>query len=94
MLQLSDYFKASLDNKCTTYDVRECTNRNYLSNVDFNTWLLTSVAENTYEVYYLNEIIYHKKASSSNKVYPVIYLSSDIILSEGDGSFENMYKLK
>lgn len=93
LLQLSDFYKASLSG-CSWYGAPECTNRNYLSESMMNTWLLTPVKENTYEVYSLNDSISYKKASGINRVNPVIYLTKDSIISSGDGSIDNMYTIK
>ena len=94
LLQVSDYYNSSLEQKCSWYGAPECVNRNYLSKSDINTWLLTPVLENTHEVYYLNSSISSKKASSSNKMYPVIYINGDVVVSGGSGTQEDMYIIK
>ena len=94
LLRVSDYPKASLDSGCTRYDAAECTNRNYFAGSGINTWLLTAVADNTYEVYIINGTVYTKKASLGNKVYPVIYLTGNTIISSGDGSGSNEFIIK
>lgn len=94
LLVVSDYRRASLDNECTRYDNPSCTNRNYFSGSDIDTWLLTAVSDNNYEAYYLSTTVNVSRASSSKKVYPVVYITKDSIVLEGDGTYDNLYRIK
>lgn len=95
LLRVSDYSKASLDSGCVRYDYPECSNRNYFTNSEIATWLLTAVADNTYQVYTLSSSgIVETRASSTKKIYPVIYLDKDVVVIQGDGSVENPYIVK
>ena len=94
LLQVSDYVRSSLDEKCVNYNSPECTNRNYLSSEEVSTWLLTTNSENTYEVYVLNEEIDTKKASLSNSIQPVIFLTRKSIILKGTGSKNDPYIIK
>lgn len=94
LLVISDYTRASLDRECTRYDVPSCINRNYFSRSDIDTWLLNAVSDNNYEVYYMSGNIGVARASMNRKVYPVIYLSNDTMVLDGDGTYKNIYKVK
>ncbi len=95
LLRVSDYPKASLDSGCISYDSAECSNRNYFTNSSINTWTLTTVSDNTYEAYTLyTGGIMKKRASKSNRINPVIYLDSDVIIISGDGTVDNPYIIK
>lgn len=95
LLRVSDYPKASLDEGCLRYDYAECSNRNYFSISGISTWLLTTVADNTYQAYLMNgSNITAARASKSNKINPVIYLDSDVGIISGDGSVDNPYVIK
>lgn len=94
LLVVSDFKKASLDENCTRYDDKSCINRNYLSNSEINSWLLTTVSDNTYEAYYIDEEVEITKANRIRNVYPVIYLSKNTIVLDGKGTADNPYKIK
>ena len=94
LISTSDYTKASLDNECIRFDSPSCINRNYLSSSSISTWLLTPVSDNNYEVYSLYGKVKKDYANSENEVLPVVYLSKDTIVIDGDGTIKNMYKIK
>lgn len=95
MLRVSDYKIASLDNNCVRYDSKECINRNYLSSSEnIYTWLLTSVGDNTYEVYYLDKKIDYARANVEKRVLPIIYLTKDTIIKSGTGKTSDSYIIK
>lgn len=94
LLKVSDYPRASLDFGCTRYDALDCSNRNYFVGSGIDTWLLTTVSDNTYEVYTLNNGIGYNKAYKLNRINPVVFITKDAIVSSGDGSASNEYILK
>ena len=95
LLTASDYKNASLAENCTKLDSNECSNYNYLSNIEeFNTWFLNSSSADTYKVYYLQETINISNASNTKKINPVIYITSKSIVSEGKGTQKNPYIIK
>ena len=95
LLRVSDYPKASLDSGCTLYSALECTNRNYFAITgSINTWLLTRVLDNSYEVYTLAGGIDYDQAYRNKKICPVVYLSKSVIVSSGDGSYDDNYIIK
>lgn len=94
LLRVSDYPRASLDSGCTRYDAPDCSNRNYFVGSGIDTWLLTSVSDNSYQVYLLDNGIDYNRAYKLNKINPVIYITKDAIVNGGDGSASNEYVLK
>ena len=75
------------------YDNSECTNRNYISD-EVSTWLLTSVADNTYEVYMLDGEIDYTRAARTHKIQPIVFLVKDALISSGNGTYEKPYVIK
>ncbi len=95
LLRVSDYPKASLDEGCLRYDYDECSNRNYFSSSGISTWLLTTVSDNTYQVYLMDGAnIVFTNASKSSRINPVIYLDSDVVIISGNGTVDNPYLIK
>lgn len=91
----SDYGRASLDPRCTRLDSMECINQNYLSDMSkTKTWFLTTSSENSYDVFYLSKTILSKKAAYEYYIEPVIYITSDSIVSLGDGNISSPYTIK
>ncbi len=94
LLNASDFQNASLDSKCLNLSDYECGNYNYLSDLDFNTWLLNSSSQNTYKVFYLSGTIKETLASVNKKINPVVYLSNKTLVTSGKGTLEEPYILK
>ena len=62
-----------------------------------NTWLLSSSAGTSSNVFYANSDGYlygYDRSLYSLGIRPVVYLKSDIQIFDGDGSLDNPYKLK
>ena len=93
LLRITDYQRASLGDGCVVYDDAECTNRNYLSDIG-STWLLTTVADNTYQAYTLSSYITYKKASLKQTIKPVVFLVKDAYITSGNGTYEKPYQIK
>lgn len=94
LLNATDYKNASLDNNCTTLSSNECINRNYLADDNVNTWLLNPSSQDTYRVLYLYNTLGTSYASSERRINPVIYLSSKVITSKGNGTMDDPYVIK
>ena len=53
---------------------------------------LTGILDNTYEIYRVrNEEVTNAKASSGSRLYPVIYINSKTIYSDGTGTYNDPY---
>ena len=95
LLTATDYQNASLDTKCSKLLSQECSNYNYLSDKEnISTWLLNIFSENTYEAFYLNNIVYKTTASNYSNINPVIYITSKSIISNGKGTINSPFIVK
>lgn len=91
LIDVVDYSNASLDSECTSIDSMSCNNYNYLQEIGLSTWTLNSVADNSYEVYYLGSgIIRSQKASKYDTYNLVIYLDGNEKVS-GSGKKDKPY---
>ena len=70
------------------------TNYNYLNSDNISTWLLNAYEKNTYEVLYLNKRISKVNANDSNSINPVIYLSRNVIIKNGNGTQIKPFTIK
>ncbi len=89
LLQLNEYFLASLDSNCTNINSTACINYNYLATLS-PYWTLTGNSENTYQVYKIDYTPSSSNASSSAMNRMVINISSNTTVS-GEGTEENPY---
>lgn len=95
LINVSDYINASLDSKCFGFSSKECQNRNYLnSSVYLNSWLFMTVSDNTYQSYVMSKTLSYLVASEKYTINPVIHLSSDVVIINGDGEEKNPYQIK
>lgn len=91
LIQLNEYFNASLDENCLTKDIDSCQNYNYLSR---STWSITPYNGDTSRVWVSSSSVFKSYASNSRRVLPVVTLKSDTILNRGDGTENNPYIIK
>lgn len=96
LMNISDYLYATLDPNCTNPYQAQCTNRNYLvSTAYISTWTMNTVLENNYQVYkFISGNIVTSSAADSHYINPVVYLSSDTIISGGNGTNQTPYIVK
>ena len=96
LLTAADYINASLDTKCVNTLSESCQNYNYLSDFEYDWWLVTADASNTYDVYNVNEHagIEAKHSSSGASLRPVVHLKSSTYYSSGDGTAKKPYRVK
>ncbi len=93
LLQLNEYFLASLEQNCNNIYNYQCKNYNYLSQID-SAWSITADASNSYKVYRIYEFPTLTNASSTAQLRVVTTVSSDIIFTEGNGSIDKPYVIK
>ena len=91
LIQVNEYFLASLESNCNKVEDISCTNYNYLANLPSSTWTITASADNTYQVYKLYEEVYSSTASNSSGIMLVAHLHNNILYSSGDGTLTNPY---
>ena len=95
LIQVNEYLYASIDPGCTTGQSPECGNYNYMMNISTTITTQTACEENTHQVYKLSGgVVSATNASSSFRVYPVIYLNSGVLYKSGNGSMNNPYILR
>lgn len=94
LMNISDYGAATLDVNCNNPEQEQCTNRNYLSIPNINTWTMNSVEGSTSEMYVFSiGILSSEEAYSMQKINPVIYLSSKVV-AHGKGTLEEPFIVK
>lgn len=95
IIQLNEYARASIDQNCKTINDKACTNYNYMKKIGSSIRTITAVADNTYQIYYINNgIASVTRASNSFSIYPVIYIDELSVYTSGDGTLENPYIIK
>lgn len=92
----SEYARIGLDSDCTSIFTRSCKNYNYISSLIIDSiWTLSSVAENTYENFCIdNGMIETKPTMRKYKVLKSFNISGDNIYVSGDGSLNSPYVIK
>lgn len=93
LLQVNEYMLASIEPTCKNLYDSQCTNYNYLANIN-NMWTLTPNSKNTYQVYKIAGYVYSNNASVNAQPRFVITISSDALFNEGNGTEENPYIIK
>lgn len=91
LLQVNEYINASLDPSCVSAESLTCANYNYLSTFKSTFWSITTVKENSYDVYKLGSKISDTTASSTATPKVVITISGDVTFSKGNGTLEKPY---
>lgn len=94
LLQVNEYFAASLDPNCTGVASLSCTNYNYLARLDSSTWTLTADKDSTYKAYKLDYGIELSNTSNYTGISIVAHISSEALYKSGDGSLNDPYTLK
>ena len=95
LINITDFAKASLDAECVSLNSRSCRNYNYLHYLNFSSWTLNGVSNNTYEVYYLeNGDLYYQEANRYEFYNLVFYLDSGEIVKSGNGSKDKPYVIE
>lgn len=95
-INIEDYYLISTSGKCLATNDKECNNYNYLYNYD-NTFYSTIVsnADNSYTYLVIDGgIISSIRTTRNNRLYPVIYLDSEILYLSGNGTSSNPYILR
>lgn len=91
LIQLNEYYNASLDTNCLVKDAESCQNYNYLSNFS---WSITPYSGDTSRVWIIYRTPFKTYANYSMRVLPVITLKNDTIFDSGEGTSNNPYKLR
>ena len=92
LIQVNEYSRASLSNKCVSALNPECQNYNYLEGDGKNIRTITGVKDNTYQIFFMSYgTLSAAYASTSFTIYPVVYLEEDTIYQGGNGTLEKPY---
>lgn len=95
LLQVNEYARASIDEKCDDANKPECQNYNFLSDLSTSIRTQNAVADNTYQIYYISGgELYITNASNSFYALPVIYIDKDVLYQGGEGTLDKPYILK
>lgn len=95
LIQVNEYARASIDEKCNAVNKPECQNYNFIYSLGFNIRTLTAVSDNTYQIYYIsNGELSVTNASNSFYALPVIYIDKDVVYQGGVGTLDKPYILK
>lgn len=95
LLQVNEFARASIDEKCNAANKPECQNYNFLYNLGYSIRTLNAVADNTYQIYYISDgELYITRSSNSFYVFPVIYIDKDVLYQGGEGTLDKPYILK
>ena len=94
LLKANEYFKATLDSNCNSYDSESCINYNYLALIG-STWTITADKDTTYKAYKItsNGITLSNTINSTN-IKVVTTINPDLLVTGGDGSQANPYTIK
>ena len=76
------------------YNNEICINTNWLYKENYS-WLLAPRSDSWYILRYINNLgrVNSHYAYINRGIYPAIYLSSNVKITSGDGTLENMYQL-
>ena len=92
----SEYASASLDKNCTSIYSGACSNYNYLAKVfSKNTWTMTGIESNSYEVIYASSSnLDIKKTSGSARIVSLYNIDGNNVYVSGDGSEKSPYVIR
>ncbi len=95
LISPSDYAQASYDKDCENVLSGSCINYNYLFNNLSETWTLSAIADNSYEVLlYIPGRFRRVQANEGHYYHAVVYISGNELYTDGDGSAKNPYVIK
>lgn len=92
LIQLEEYFIASLDNNCVSLNSESCTNYNYLSSGRY--WTITPSNKDTSMVYVTGTSTREYNAYRAYSLRAVTNLSKHALYASGDGTRSNPYKIQ
>lgn len=92
LIQLQEYFVASLDQNCNSINSESCENYNYLSSGRY--WTITPFASENSKVFTTGTATKAVDAYYTYNIRPVINLSRHVLYKSGDGTKQNPYKIK
>lgn len=100
LINLNEYYRASISSDCKTTSDLSCNNYNYLFNLKGNYSsvrfvTLTVPTENSYSYFYINNgELGTQRTNRGSKIYPTFYINDDLLYYSGDGSYDNPYVIR
>lgn len=95
MLELYEYYNASLDTNCNSIESESCKNYNYFNNYNNSFWTMTADKDTTYKVYKISSgSVIISNALNQGNIKAVVNINGDLVISSGDGSLNNPYEIK
>ena len=93
IITVNDYMNASLDSACSTTNIKNCQNYNFLN---LNGWTITAKNTDNLYVYYVNneEGIVESKGYIGKAMRTIIALRNDTLLVSGTGTEIDPYIIK
>ena len=92
LIQLEEYFIASLDSNCNSINSSSCTNYNYLATGKY--WTITPSNGDTSSVYTTGTSTKTYKADKTSNLRVVTNLSKHVLYENGDGTKSNPYRIQ
>ena len=93
MLPVYQYLQASLDEGCIYTMSPSCINFNYLASLSPSFWSITSDADSSFRSFIIGGTARLINSSTTSPVRVTALLSSEVLLSSGDGSQDNPFRL-
>lgn len=93
LIQVNEFALASIDGSCHHVTDPECTNYNYLTQLN-SYWTLTADANSTHKVYKISGSPFISTASGTSKARIVVHINAGVNYDSGDGTATNPYIFK
>lgn len=90
LIQVNEFALASLSDKCNNPTSPECSNYNYLTDID-SMWTLNADSTNSYKVFKISGTAFTTNAINYAQPKVVIHINSQVNYVSGDGTEENPY---
>lgn len=94
LINVSDYFMASLDPECNSTNSKSCNNYNYFNSMPLSSWTMNSSSDTSYEALYVSsELVSVQNASTYSEYNIVLYIDGNELYTTGRGTETDPYVL-
>ena len=95
MLELYEYFNASLDPNCNSISSESCKNYNYFSDYNNSFWTMTADKDTTHKVFKISAgSVMLSNALNQGNIKAVVNVNGDLIINSGNGSLNTPYVIQ
>lgn len=97
LMNISDFYLASIDSGCVATNRYECTNYNWMYDLLITPYVSMNLTDrNTYEYLKIDEdgLIYRETANRGSRLYIVTHISGDNIFRSGNGTPSDPYVIR